>query len=257
MVEWAAAMRRRGLSPATIQRRGYELRSWSGLVGERWRWATRQDVEAWIDSRPLGVRARYSSISHLHAFYRWARREGLTTVDPTELVERPRLDRRLPRPARPGAVARAIGDGSTTWELASALAALAGLRCIELARLTWDDVDQVDGVLWVRGKGDRDRVVPISRQLRPILAAHDGSAGPVLGRRMTAQRVSQLGNEHLRRVGADCTMHQLRHSFATRLLRIAGDVAVVQQALGHASLSTTQIYAAVAPEAVAEAIARW
>lgn len=250
-------MRRRGLARGTIGKRRSELRSWDRHIGARWREPSRSDVEGWLDGRPLGPGARYSAVSHLHAFYRWAHREGLVDVDPTELVERPRLPRRLPRPARAGAVGRAVGDGRRPVELACALMAFGGLRCCEVAALTWDDIDVPGGVLYITGKGDRDRVVPVSRPLAPILAAWDGSAGPVMGRRMSPARVSQVVNVHLRAVAAGCTAHQLRHAFATRLLRVAGDVTVVQLALGHASLTTTQVYARVAPEALAEAMARW
>jgi site-specific recombinase XerD len=243
---WSAAMRRRNLAPGTIEARRYQLRLWSTFIGDRWRVADRHDVEAWIDSRSLAARARYSSISHLHAFYVWCRREGLVEVDPTELVERPRLERRLPRPARAGDVARAVGDGLEPLEVCAALAAYQGLRCVELARLRWQDVDLEAGRLYLRGKGNRDRVLRIARRLRPILQAHDGATGYLLGRRVTPARMSQRLNQHLRARGCQCTAHQLRHAFACSALEASGNIAAVQQALGHASIATTQIYAAVA-----------
>jgi site-specific recombinase XerD len=255
---WAAAMRRRNLAAGTIAYRRRELLSWDTHIGDRWATATRADVEAWLDGRPgLGVRARYGAISHLHAFYVWAQRDGLADRDPTTLVERPRLPGRLPRPARQGAVSRAVGLGDTPVTIAVALAAYAGLRCCEIAALGWDDVDIGGGTLLVRGKGDRERIVPIGRFLYPILGAHDGERGPVLGRRMTAGRVSQLMNGHLRAIGAGATAHQLRHYFATTLLHLCRDLTVVQAALGHATPATTAIYARVDPDAVRDAINLW
>lgn len=248
---WAAAMRRRNLSPGTVEARRYELVRWSAWIGGRWARATRRDVERYLDLRP-GVRARtrYCSISHLHAFYLWARREGLARVDPTELVERPRLERRLPRPAREAEVAAAVGDGSTPLEVCAALAAWQGLRCVELARLRWEDLDLVAGRIYVAGKGDRDRVERVARRLRPVLQAHDGATGWVAGRRVTAARMSQLLNGHLRARGCRSTAHQLRHRFACAALEASGDIAAVQRAMGHASIATTAIYAQVVDQVV-------
>jgi site-specific recombinase XerD len=238
-------MHRRGLARGTISARRYVLASWSTFIGDRWTTATRHDVDRWIEQRGGGARHRYAGVSHLHAFYRWARRDELVDVDPTELVERPRLPSRLPRPARPGDVARAVGDASTPVELACALAAYQGLRCVELARLRWSDVDIEAGRMVVTGKGSRDRALRIARRLRPILAAYDGADGYVMGRRYTPERVSQLVNGHLRARGCDCTAHQLRHAFACNALDATGNIAAVQRALGHASIATTQIYARV------------
>jgi site-specific recombinase XerD len=254
--DWVAAMRRRGLADGTIYKRHHELEHWSAFVGDRWADVDRHELERWLDGRPLAARARYSAISHLHAFYTWAIREGLCTADPTILVERPKLPRCLPRPARAALVARAVGDGLTPVELACALMAYGGLRCCEVARLTWDDVEP--GRLWLRGKGDKDRVVPIARPLAVVLAQHDGRVGPIMGRRVTPGRVSQLVCVHLHRLGGGReTAHTLRHAFATRLLALCGDVTVVQVALGHASLATTAIYAQVEPAALTAALARW
>lgn len=260
--KWRAAMRRRGLADGTVYKRGCELRAWRAFIGAGWRTATRQDVERWLDSRPLEAGARYAAISHLHAFYRWAQREAFVDQDPTVLVERPRLPGRLPRPARTHIVDRIVLEAREPWRLAFALAGYAGLRCCELARLTWDDVDLDAGTVFVTGKGDRDRVVPIAPVLRVVLAGSDHVVGPVVpnarGGRFTPARLSQRGNDLLRELGAGVTMHQLRHHAATVFLRLSGgDITVVQMLLGHSSIATTQVYAKVDPESVRRAAARW
>ena len=87
---WSASMRRRRLSPGTIDKRRYELVSWSAWMGPGWTAATWRDVERWTDSRPLGPRAQASAVSHLRAFYQWARREGVATIDPCADVVTPK-----------------------------------------------------------------------------------------------------------------------------------------------------------------------
>lgn len=255
--------RRRELAGSTVDRKRLELISWLAWLGGRpWSTATRADVEGWIDSRPLAARARYSAMSHLHIFYKWALRDGLAVADPTELVERPRLPRRLPRPAREQLVERVVDRAEGPWRAALALAAFGGLRCCELATVRWENVDLVEGVVWVRGKGGHDRVVPTTGRLRRELAPFDGTEGAVLvsphtGVEYSAARVSQLGNQMLRRAGADVTMHQLRHHYATGMCERGVPIEVVQVLLGHQSIATTRIYAQVSPSRLRAAREAW
>src|SRR5580765_3214708 len=95
---YVAAMRRDGQAPGTITKRRAELAGWFGHIGPGWDVASRHDVDAWLDTRRLAISTRYVAISNLHAFYLWARRDELVEHDPTELLRRPRLHRRLPRP---------------------------------------------------------------------------------------------------------------------------------------------------------------
>jgi site-specific recombinase XerC len=241
-VAWARAMRRRGLAPATVEKRRGEFRSFRAAVGD-WRAATRADVESWIDGRPLGARARYAAISHLHCFYVWARRDGLVAHDPTADVERPRLPRRLRRPALDVDIQRAMGDGAPArLRLAILLMALAGLRCCEVASITWADVELGERRLWVRGKGDHERAVGIPPQLAQALAADD-APGAERVVPWAPSYVSQQVNARLRAVGSRFTAHQIRHRFAYEYLAAPGGrVERLQHVLGHASIATTQQY---------------
>lgn len=249
LTEYAAAMRRRGLAPGTISARRGELQRWLEHTGFGWRDATRHDVERWLDRRPLGARARYTAISHLSAFYRWAMREELAGHDPTMTVERPRLPQRLPRPVRLEHVERLLaGVAGSELELAVLLMLDAGLRCCEVARLRWSDVDLEAGTLYVYGKGSRERLVGMPRRLRHALylASIAPASDVVFGRTVTAARMSQVVNARCRELGVDATAHRLRHTYATRLYRAtSGDLRAVQMSLGHASVATTQIYAAI------------
>lgn len=247
-------MQRRFLADGTVSARGYEVRRWvSACPG--WVAATDEDIERFLDGRALGARARYTAISHLHRFYVWAIRHGLTVTDPTAAIDRPRLPRRLPRPARLEDVELAIAGAAPRMAAVLLLMVDAGLRCCEAARLEWRDVDLGVGVMIVRGKGDRDRMIGLTPRLAASLAAFDDVDGPVFGRTVTPARLSQLVNRELRDAGV--TAHQLRHTFATRAYRLlAGDVLALAQLLGHASVINTQIYARVDTEAAAAAVRR-
>jgi site-specific recombinase XerD len=252
---WSAAMRRRGLDGLTIRRRIALARRFDvGVDG--WRTAGRADVERWLEQLEVAPATMYATISHLRALYRWARREDVVAVNPMEAIESPRLGRRLPRPARDDAVRLALRTTDLTLRAIVLLMALGGLRCCEVARLRWSDVELDERRLWVRGKRDRDRVVGVGDQLAHALRAvmpFDRDQ-PVVG--WTAHTVSQRVNRHLAHVGAGFTAHQLRHRYATRLLDETHDIVVVQHALGHASIANTQIYAALDVERVLAATER-
>jgi len=258
---WAASMRRQRLAAGTITKRRYELASWSAWVGPAWATATWRDVERWTDSRPIGPRAQASAVSHLRAFYRWARREGVTGADPCTDVVAPKLRRARPRPAREVEVRRAVGAGLEPLEVACALMAYGGLRCCEVARLRWPDVDLAAGVVYVTGKGDKDATVPIAPPLAAVLAVSDAVEGPVVagagGRPCTPERISQRVGAHLRARGCRCTAHQLRHYAATHLLARTGRLDLVRDFLRHASIATTQVYADVEAGALVAAVADW
>ena len=219
-----------------------------------WRLASPFDVEDWAGSQAWGASAVRDGVSHVRSFYRWAIRTGLTEVDPTATVDLPRAPKRLPRPARDVAIAAAVAVADPDMLAMLALMSGAGLRCIEVARLRWSDVDMLAGTIHVHGKYDRERVLEISPQVRRALAAIDGPSAhvfvsPSTGRPYTATRVSQLVCQHLRMVSAGCTSHQLRHRFATAALADCHDLTTIRDLLGHTSVSTTEIYAAVTPGA--------
>jgi integrase/recombinase XerD len=127
-----------------------------------------------------------------------------------------------------------------------------------------DDLDLEEGSLRVVGKGDKERLVPLGRCAREALEAYLTRGRPALasgssrgalflnsrGGRLTRQGCAKILRGHVRRAGIDrrVSPHSLRHSFATHLLEGGADVRVVQELLGHASLSTTQVYTKVSPE---------
>jgi integrase/recombinase XerD len=250
--QYRAQMRRRALSDGTIEIRMSVARRWCEHV-EPFGPVTADDVNDWLDTlEPIEPSTRYALVSHLHAFYVWSQRAGLTDTDPTVLVERPRVKQRLPRPIHPTDLDVALLTAGAEMRVALLLAATSGLRCCEIARLRWDDVH--DGRARVLGKGSRERVVPVHSETVRALEHVSRSGVHVLEGWQSAHRsnpglgVSRRANAHLRSLGITATMHALRHYAGTEALRSSGgNLRQVQQLLGHASPATSALYAAIDP----------
>jgi integrase/recombinase XerD len=234
----------------------------------------------WLSSLDVadGRRYRASSVARALAavrmLHRFLLREGDTDVDPAVSVVRPKVPRSLPRPLtveQVSAILEAPGDGDAPGLRDRAILETmygAGLRISELVGLDVDDVDLEDGAVRAMGKGSKERIVPLGSyalaaveayltQARPSLAR--ARSGPAMflnqrGGRLTRQGVSNLLQSAVRRAGVRkrVTPHMLRHSFATHLLEGGADVRVVQELLGHASLSSTQIYTLVTNDRLRE-----
>lgn len=244
---------RRGLADGTIDRRRLVLERFAEWLHPRsLLQASTEDVQRFLDARQLGSsRTRYGWISHLHCFYEWALAEGLTDCDPTGRIDRPKLRKLLPRPIGEADLALALdmaGGMMTAW---LTLAAYAGLRCAEIARLDVPDVDMTGLTLRVLGKGDNERVVPMHQRVEVEVRhwIYGRRSGAVFlrprGGRYPPAMVSREGRLFLESCGIDATMHQLRHRFATKALEGCGDLRAVQELLGHASPATTAIYTQV------------
>jgi integrase/recombinase XerC len=229
-----------------------------------------RDVRGFMAARRadgVGGRSLMRALAGVRSFARHLEREGHASVAALGAVRSPKVERRLPRPL-PVPAARAIttadlraGEDRAPWILARDAAVLAllygaGLRISEALGLTRRDapVPGIDAVT-VRGKGDKERMVPIlpvvAQAVADYLAAcpHDLSPeGPLfVGARggPLSPRIIQYAVASLRGalgLPASATPHALRHSFATHLLARQGELRAIQELLGHASLSTTQLY---------------
>jgi integrase/recombinase XerC/integrase/recombinase XerD len=248
LAEWASG---HGLRPDAVGHR--ELRRYAGVLGERG--AGRSTV-----GRKLAA---------IRAFYADLVRRGVIEASPGDLVSSPRRERTLPRVLKPAEVA-AVLDGipaSTPLELRDRalfeLAYGAGLRAEELVNLDVASLDADAEELRVEGKGAKTRIVPagepawraLERWLdrgRPLLARETAEPGPALflsksGLRLSTSDVRRRLRIWTRRAAtaAGVSPHTLRHSFATHLLEGGADLRVIQELLGHASISTTQSYTRV------------
>jgi site-specific recombinase XerC len=253
-------MRARGYARGTVFTRFAIANEWLTLHPDpttpTWR-----DVEQWAAARGLTPASTRGLLVNLRAFYRWARREGYVTVDPTGLVGRPPVPMRLPRPAPEQAIGRLFDIGDERLRAVVALMACAGLRCCECSRLDWCDVNLTAATVIVMGKGSRERLIDLSPDVVRALAAWRLASGPTgavfvgaSGRRMSPAAVSLFAARAFRAQGSPVTAHQLRHRCATMALQQPGvDLLAVRDLLGHSSVATTQIYTAVVPGRTAAA----
>lgn len=224
-----------------------------------------------------GKRTLHLHASALRRFYRFLLQRGLAAGNPFTGVALPRLSRPLPV-FLTEAQARRFLDGplrrfksgeidrpeALRDQLAFELLYGGGLRVSELVGLTWGRVDIRSAVARVLGKGGKERLVPLGRTAQALL--HECVRGQppvpdkqvlpgVNGRPVTAGWVQRRMKRYLALAGlpANLTPHKLRHSFATHLLNAGADLRAVQELLGHASLSTTQVYTHVGVRRLKEA----
>jgi integrase/recombinase XerD len=206
----------------------------------------------------------------IRSFYRFLLAEGVLDVDPTEHLLAVRSGQRLPKAISHAAVERLLGalegDGPLAIRDRALLLLLyaTGARVSEATALPLSAFLPEHRFLRVHGKGDRERLVPLSdracagllryvTEVRPLLAARGGGRAEHLflsrtGRPLERNRVLQLVRAAARTAGLHgCSPHSLRHSFATHLVAGGADLRSVQEMLGHASLATTQVYTKVDP----------
>lgn len=255
--EWC---RQRGLADDSVRVRRPVVSGWLDYAGPKWRRADFRMIEQYVFSRSVTLSTKRCHVSYLRNFYKWAMREGLTTSDPTVLVDAPRVAQRLPRPAPEQDIALVLATAGPTMRAMVSLMACGGLRCCEVAGLEWDRVDLADGTVHVIGKGSKERLVPVPTVVVQSLAALDTVDGPMFvdhgGGRLSPGRVSYRVAKSFRRVGSPVTAHQLRHRAATELLRSCGNLRVVQRFLGHSSIATTAIYTQIVDDELAAAARR-
>ena len=232
------------------------------------------EIQRFLADRTLrqGVAARSLArqLSALKRYYRWLLRQGRRGDDPTVNIEAPRLPRPLPKSLTEADVeallnAPEVGEPLGLRDRAMLeLLYACGLRVSELVGLPLAAVSLNDGVARVMGKGAKERLVPLGEEAADWLARYLAEARPVLlaGRpgdalfvtaraeRMTRQAFWYAIKRHARMAGiaSPLSPHTLRHAFATHLLNHGADLRVVQMLLGHADISTTQIYTHVARE---------
>jgi integrase/recombinase XerD len=214
--------------------------------------------------RPAAAATLGRKVACLRSFYRHLRREGLIEHDPTADLHGPRKTQRLPRVLTRPEVARLLREPKGTEPLALRDRALlelmyaCGLRVSEVTGLELGDVDLEEEMLAARGKGSKERLVPIGREAVSALKAYIARGRPALlgprtesklflnrrGGGLTRQGLYKIVQGHARGAGLEDRMspHTLRHSFATHLLAGGCDLRSLQEMLGHADLATTQVY---------------
>lgn len=236
---------------------------------------------AHLSAGNLSRRTIARRLSCLRSYYRFLCRDGQLKHNPAGAIPTPRLEKRLPSfldeqqaarliespgergaPDDPGAKRRsprswhALRDAAMLETLYST-----GIRVSELVGLNLQDLDEISGTLIVRGKGKKERLCPIGGAALRALRAYQAKRPEKLREpravfvsqkltRITVRQVDRLIQGYLRQTGIPgrISPHSLRHSFATHLLERGADLRSVQELLGHASLSTTQIYTHITPQ---------
>jgi integrase/recombinase XerC len=291
MTRWLSHLRaERRLSPKTLEAYARDVRQCLVFLGEHWgasvtlsRFAALEasDVRAFMAMRRagnIGGRSLMRALAGLRSFGRFLEQQGKGKVGALSAIRAPKVGKSLPKPIQMAAAKRfanadeRAGESRDPWIWARDAAVMAllygsGLRISEALGLKRRDVPApgAGDVLIVTGKGNKTRMVPVLQNVLTLIGDYAAmcphplpSGGPIfVGARggPLSPRIIQLTMERMR--GAlglpdSATPHALRHSFATHLLTRGGDLRAIQELLGHASLSTTQIYTGIDTERLFE-----
>ncbi|MPZ96871.1 MAG: site-specific tyrosine recombinase XerD [Propionibacteriales bacterium] len=280
----------RGLAGNTVSSYRRDLRRYVQFLGARGigepSGVAERDVTEFLmrlregdaDHPPLGAGSAARAVVAVRGFHRFVLREGLATTDPAAGVRPPTPPKRLPKALPVHDVTRLLetaGAPGTTLALRDrALLELlygTGARISEAVGLDVDDLDLDAAAVRLRGKGGKERVVPVGSFARDAVSAYLVRARPQLtgagggpavflnarGGRLSRQSAWTVLRSAADRAGvtAEVSPHTLRHSFATHLIDGGADVRVVQELLGHASVTTTQVYTLVTVDSLREVYA--
>jgi integrase/recombinase XerC len=248
---------RRDLSQLTLFCGQQNLTNWSEIKSKN----IRQFI-AQLHRQRLAGRSIQRALSAVRSFYRFLIREGLTENNPALAVQAPKTEKRLPSTLDVDQMKSLLEHTSQDTFIACRDRAImelfysSGLRLAELAALNLRDIDFADSLVYVTGKGNKSRVIPIGNQaissLKNWLTKRDElgfieqtaifitQQGRRLGVRSIQKRLSYWGKKQ--GISDQVHPHRLRHAFASHMLEASGDLRAVQELLGHADISTTQIY---------------
>jgi integrase/recombinase XerC len=271
----------RDVSPNTVKAYARDLKEFVGFLGvyygsDAWTWEgvdrlAMRGFLAQLSRRGVGKRTMARTLSAVRSFYRWMHRNELVEANPARAVGAPKQDKHLPGYLDRVQIdllfqlaeARALeGDFVDVRNLAMLeLFYSTGMRLSELQGLSRGDLDLVSQQVKVRGKGRKERIVPVGDHAQLALRNYEAKRDDLLrrvgtagersayflartGKRIGVRMVQKVVSGFLEQVDEDAglSVHSLRHTFATHLLDAGADLRAVQELLGHASISTTQIY---------------
>lgn len=223
---------------------------------------------ALLVERGLARKSLARKLAAMRTFFKFLCREGILTINPVQRVASPKLGRKLPQFLYLDQVEKLLQAPDTTNllgmrdQVVLELLYGSGLRVSELVSLNRHDLEQDAGLLRVRGKGGRERVVPVTKHAlismsRYFSVRQDSEEALLLnhrGSRLSARSVRRILDKLVEKVSMESKIHphMLRHSFATHLLDGGADLRSVQELLGHQKLSSTQIYTHLTRERLKE-----
>lgn len=226
----------------------------------------------WLDRHGEKASSLARKLASIRSFYRFLARHDATMANPAEDIRSPKLPKPLPRVlTKDDASSLMEFPDEGSWLSLRDRALLetlysTGARVSEAVGMNWSDLNQVEGLVRLRGKGAKERIVPIGevallavqryRDALPAAIARCEPSAPVFvnhrGGRLTTRSVARIVTRYSRRlIGGPISPHTLRHSYATHLLDEGADLRSIQEMLGHASLRTTQKYTHLAADQLA------
>lgn len=224
-----------------------------------------QDFLKWVTLLGMSARTQARVISGIRAFYKYLLLDKLTQSDPTELLESPRMGRKLPDVLHLeeinqliGAIDRTKPEGERNVAILETLYGC-GLRVSELVNLKISNLHFKSGFIKIIGKGDKERLVPVGKTAQKHISLYIQSSRPILqiqkghedilflnrrGKQLTRVMIFTIIKELAKKIGLKKSIspHTFRHSFATHLIDGGADLRAVQDMLGHESITTTEIY---------------
>jgi len=260
----------RGLAANSIESYGRDLRQFKYFLDRRtfdWQNLERNDIRVYLEELRNQGKSNSTisrALSSIRSFFRYFNHEGALARDPAAALDSPRTHKRLPKVLNFHEIEKFLTPpmehSSTALRDKAMFETLyaTGIRVSELVTLKASDVNLEVGVLRCYGKGDKERMVPLgSEAIMAVKAYLDAGRNKLLrgagedalflnhhGRRLTRQGFWKLFKKHALKANlqVNLTPHTMRHSFATHLIENGADLRSVQEMLGHADISTTQIY---------------
>ena len=272
----------KGLAPLTVSSYGGDLKLWAEFLRERGKdvfSAQRDDLKELLQhllGHGMDSRSIARKLSALRGFYRYLLLDKLIAHDPTLDIDSPKQWKVLPKALSEEETTALVESPGRSDSAATAARTRRRLPCATApcsksstpppcASANWCDVRVEDlklelGYMLVRGKGDKERIVPLGapaqealrrylRDARPVLAGRKKAAELFLargGHKLTRERIWRIVDQASRAAGRHASPHMLRHSAATHMVSHGADLRTVQTVLGHADISTTQVYTHVA-----------
>lgn len=241
LIQYARWLKATNRLPSTIKTRIWWVTNLAKSL--EWQSATEiqpNDILIWATSKDWSPATRKSAVTSVKGFFQWATNSNCVSINPCAGIDTIRVPRARSRPTPDDVLSNALDRCANSEEkLMLLLAAYAGLRRFEIASLHTRDID--GGWMSVLGKGGNTRIVPVHPALNDYLALK--TVGHYFPGRFTGHRhPDYIGRRISRLLGAGYSAHNLRHWFASTAFKQTRNIRAVQELLGHASVSTTQIY---------------
>ena len=257
----------KGYSPKTIREYSYDLKMFKRFNSEKpLEETTTMDLRRFLlhlkRDKDYAPRSIHRKICSLKSFFKFLKKEGFITLNPTDNIESPKIPKSLPKTITIEETLKLLATPENSRDkVILYLLYGTGMRVSELSNLNIDQINLSDKIIHVvGGKGGKDRIIPLPNGIITILEDYIKTRKTTTdsafilnrsGQRLTPRSIQRIVKKYKKAANLQdktLTPHTLRHAFATHLLSNAVDIRVIQELLGHASLSTTQLYTHVSLE---------